>query len=578
MSRETITQDSNTQKGSANASFEQKTAALPSIAPFDFEQIPGWREGFVANFTCGMARGTEEELMAAAKAEGFDAKLEGTEIPGIFEMKVELFSRHPDSKLPMKDFIVRYPSLKVTGFLEDRSPALEVWIAYSESGYPYVTEAEAVGHFDNKSDLCWHEEIRPTEDYSTRFHFIQSGELMSVRYKFPFRKKWEDRYYYTIDGGETYRLILREGKQPLPYDSPKLWKLKKSEMYAGNAYVQEYLGDETDVRFPEKVGDMCIQGICARKGAVPSNYERIETVQLPKGYHWIGAHAFQGCKALREITFPQDLDQIGAEAFADCTALKKVVFNDICEKKTRKAMWVEDHEKKPIGDGLFKNCTALEEVLLATKQTVLDEENIFNGCGDYKIIWNKKPDEIIFAGASVLSYLSYKDLPKRGECLTLEEDHVVFKSDGTKTGFIYLPFQSTVYTVLDDLCFPIELWTEDVRPNNSGWCIYLSASEIPPQERRPKVTAYDDPQDKSLNGKLFAVDNQLPSDEMKKLIEERGGFVRTTVTGKTDFLVINPYHEVDSSKRKKARELLEAGKAHMKIISYEDFFEMIRKR
>ena len=98
-------------------------------------------------------------------------------------------------------------------------------------------------------------------------------------------------------------------------------------------YIQEYLGDETDVRFPETVGDMTIEGICARKGAVPPNYEKIETVQLPDRYYWIGAHAFQGCKALREITFPHDLDQIGEEAFADCTALKKVVFNDICEKK-----------------------------------------------------------------------------------------------------------------------------------------------------------------------------------------------------------------------------------------------------
>ena len=578
MPRETVTQDFNTQKGSAKGSLEQKTAALPSIAPFDFAQIPGWREGFVANFTCGMARGTEEELMAAAKAEGFDAKLEGTETPGIFEMKVELFSRYPGSILPMKDFIGRYPSLKVTGFLEDRSPALEVWIAYSESGYPYVTEAEAVGHFDNKSDLCWHEEIRPTEDYSTRFHFIQSGVPMSVRYKFPFRKKWEDRNYYTIDGGETYRLILKEGKQPLPYDSPKLWKLKKSGMYVGLAFIQEYLGDETDVRFPETVGDMTIEGICARKGAVPPNYEKIETVQLPDRYYWIGAHAFQGCKALREITFPHDLDQIGEEAFADCTALKKVVFNDICEKKESIPMFRENHEKKPIGDGLFRNCAALEEVVLLTKQTVLDEENIFQGCGDYKIIWNKMPDDVIFAGACVVSNLPYKDLPKRGERLTLEADHIVYKSDGTKTWIINLPFQRTVYTVLDDLSFPIKLWTEDVRPINSGWIIHVSASEISPQEGRPEVTAYDDPRDKSLNGKVFVVDNQLPSDEMKKLIEERGGFVRTTVTGKTDFLVINPYHEADTARRKKAREVQESGKGHLQIISYEDFFEMIRKK
>ena len=65
---------------------------------------------------------------------------------------------------------------------------------------------------------------------------------------------------------------------------------------------------------------------------------------------------------------------------------------------------------------------------------------------------------------------------------------------------------------------------------------------------------------------------------MIPLIEERGGFVRTAVSGKTDFLVINPYHEADTAKRKKAREVQESGKGHLQIISYEDFFEMIRKK
>ena len=74
------------------------------------------------------------------------------------------------------------------------------------------------------------------------------------------------------------------------------------------------------------------------------------------------------------------------------------------------------------------------------------------------------------------------------------------------------------------------------------------------------------------------MDYQLPADELTKLIEERGGFVRTAVSGKTDFLVINPYHEADTARRKKAREVQESGKGHLQIISYEDFFELIRKK
>ena len=92
---------------------------------------------------------------------------------------------------------------------------------------------------------------------------------------------------------------------------------------------------------------------------------------------------------MRELVFPRDLYQIGDEAFADCTALKKVAFNDICAQKYERhpVAYPEAHEKKALGKNLFKNCTALETVVLKTPLTEVSEKETFPNCGDYTIIW-----------------------------------------------------------------------------------------------------------------------------------------------------------------------------------------------
>lgn len=184
----------------------------PELKPFDYSVLKGWGnsnwKGTGVNcFSNGVARGTAEELDALAEeAHCPGAQMKPTKIPGIFEMSLKNFFDYNDGNLYLKDVIEKHPSLKIVGFIEDWSPALEVWVLYSESGYPFVTEGKRVGHFDDHSDSPWQWEHSPTEDFSEQFIFIQSGVPMTARYKFPFKKKWMDDHYYIIKNGESFRM------------------------------------------------------------------------------------------------------------------------------------------------------------------------------------------------------------------------------------------------------------------------------------------------------------------------------------------------------------------------------------
>lgn len=572
----------------ANMSLQPEE--LPERKPFDYSVLKGWKNrswkgAGVDSFSNGVARGTAEELNALAEeADRLGAPLEPTQIPGIFEISLKNFFNYNDGNLYLKDVIEKHPSLKVVGFIEDWSPALEVWVLYSESGYPFVTEGKRVGHFDDHSDLPWQWEYSPTEDFSDQFIFIQSGVPMTVRYKFPFRNKWMDGQYYIRKNGKTFRMTTNTAPQKLPFDSPYLWKLKRSTYWEGHAFIQEYLGNETNVVFPEKVGDQVILGISSRKEKAPTNYKKIERIQLSDSYYWIGAHAFQGCASLKELVFPRDLYQIGDEAFADCTALKKVAFNDICDQKYERhpVPYAEVHEKKAIGKNLFKNCTALETVVLQSSRTEVSEKETFPNCGAYKITGVIGEDDSYTVRHNVghiqkaedgvaeqeeifiCSSLPYVKLPMVGEILTYHNG-TLWRANSMLGRYEVLPDKMQVIAV--------KPW------GLSEWGITVStAIDETLVVQAPVKNELDDPTQQSLKGKIFVLDNNTVAGQLTKLIEERGGVVKSSVVLNTDYLIINPHLDGSTVKRTRAQELLERGKTNLKIISYVEFFNMIRKK
>jgi len=67
--------------------------------------------------------------------------------------------------------------------------------------------------------------------------------------------------------------------------------------------------------------------------------------------HFIDAAAFQGCSALKSITFPAQLKRIGTNAFSQCRSLQEVIIpKDVAE----------------IGDYAFYYCTSLKSVTFSS--------------------------------------------------------------------------------------------------------------------------------------------------------------------------------------------------------------------
>lgn len=86
-----------------------------------------------------------------------------------------------------------------------------------------------------------------------------------------------------------------------------------------------------------------------------------------------------------------------------------------------------------------------------------------------------------------------------------------------------------------------------------------------------EFTALEKNREQDLQGKVFVVTGSLNHfanrDELKKVIEDRGGKVTGSVTGKTDYLINNDILS-NSSKNKKAKSL------NVPIISEEDFLNL----
>jgi hypothetical protein len=97
----------------------------------------------------------------------------------------------------------------------------------------------------------------------------------------------------------------------------------------------------------------------------------------------LGAHLFEGCTSLTDVTFPADLAFIGDYAFAGCTSLEVIDFYDAA------SIQYQDWTANPfiyfyncyidIGYYAFKDCTSLTEVY-TSYDTGIIYDGAFEGC------------------------------------------------------------------------------------------------------------------------------------------------------------------------------------------------------
>ncbi|MCR5796579.1 MAG: leucine-rich repeat domain-containing protein, partial [Eubacterium sp.] len=138
------------------------------------------------------------------------------------------------------------------------------------------------------------------------------------------------------------------------------------------------------------------EGITSIADGACYNFEKLQTVQLPKTLTKIGNSAFNNCNSLVNIEIPDAVEHIGENAFSSCWRLKEIELPDSIETIGRSAFsWCNSLEivnipkgiKKideyafegcsmlkaitlpssivEIGDYAFKNCSSLESIILS---------------------------------------------------------------------------------------------------------------------------------------------------------------------------------------------------------------------
>ncbi|MDO4492355.1 MAG: leucine-rich repeat domain-containing protein [Clostridia bacterium] len=131
----------------------------------------------------------------------------------------------------------------------------------------------------------------------------------------------------------------------------------------GSACITEYLGTETVVNIPAKLGGRVVSAI----GDDAFSYnEDLTAVNIPKALKTpaIGDGAFAGCKNLRRLSAPESVLSIGNDAFSDCDVL--------CDL---------DFRADRIGDRAFSNCPRLVVLELKGGTPVEIGEYAFSDCG-----------------------------------------------------------------------------------------------------------------------------------------------------------------------------------------------------
>ena len=129
----------------------------------------------------------------------------------------------------------------------------------------------------------------------------------------------------------------------------KLWMLKKAE--DGTWIIGGYKGEETKLEIPAEIGGIAVTAIASRafsptkSKAMKETYEKIE-----------------------EIIIPDTVTDIGLSTFYACIGLRKVVISASLPEIREPDRWTPS-----LSDGVFSDCSNLEEVIFRSADTKIDK-------------------------------------------------------------------------------------------------------------------------------------------------------------------------------------------------------------
>lgn len=171
----------------------------------------------------------------------------------------------------------------------------------------------------------------------------------------------------------------------------KIWKFKlvdkdgENEADKDKIIITNYLGKDTKVTVPEKLGKYTIVGIGAYafspggyrlKGEQMAFRGTITEVKLPDSVQSIAKGAFCGCKALTEVNIPDGVDEIADSVFEGC---EQIAHLDVPDSVMN------------IGKNAFAACSKLEEIHIPYGVKMIGD-SAFSGC--VKLAEVKLPDTV----------------------------------------------------------------------------------------------------------------------------------------------------------------------------------------
>ena len=151
----------------------------------------------------------------------------------------------------------------------------------------------------------------------------------------------------------------------LNYGTPIAGFMFELDETAKTVTITGYEGVDTEIVIPESYGDYTVTYVSPTAFA---GNTVITGVSVPKTVESIEERSFEGCTALKRMTFAEGVD-IGNYAFEGCISLENVTF----------AEGTVDIGTVGIGNYAFAGCTALKDVTLA-EGTVDIGDYAFAGC------------------------------------------------------------------------------------------------------------------------------------------------------------------------------------------------------
>ena len=340
-----------------------------------------------------------------------------------------------------------------------------------------------------------------------------------------------------------------------PWKKPKL----------GTHLVGRYQGQEQNVVFPTEVEGVYIDGIADTAGDAPENYKAIASVVLPDGYTYIGKKAFAGCKKLETVSLPSTLQEIGGGAFGDCKKLKELVF----------------HKNIVFSGGGTFSGAKIDLLIMETDQKTRIPRRLFFGCKIKTLVVVGGPFK---SNSNVFDFESYsyqysgnfpESIYMNGDFSTLD-----LKNDGGNAKKIH----------------PLADFDESSVRDEDARSLIAAEKERHAVKKDHKVKpSWQTPTGFSFPGKPMPVSAAVPgtpsgtawmkdkifvltgfSDASEttysQTIIAAGGTVKSSTVLATDYVVYNPDYGHETTKLKRAKELIARGKP-ITILTEEEFLK-----